>query len=826
MDFSGRILQEEVAHLRWKFDKLGDKNEPYSKTSPTMLTAIDDTSKWHKKSDPNETAILAAYTDGLGQILGQIPAGLMAWNTLQAVYKNFYVFGVIRHLLEELQALKADENIVMISDANEFLKEITRENEAPFVYEKVGTRFKHFLIDEFQDTSGFQWESFKPLLENSLAEGNTNLLVGDVKQSIYRWRGGEMKLLLEGVEEQMGSAYIENKNLDTNFRSLPNVVHFNNALFELLPSVMEDGVRSKIGVELDTSMLSRAYEAVHQKVSSRKQAATFQGMVKLEFIQKSAEAADKNEEILERIPAMLRSLQDHGYALRDIAILVRKKSEGQLIADALMKYAAEHVGDGYHYDVLSDEAMSLSKAAVVKCLLAAMKYLWNQADQVQMKTMWYYRELIKGAEPAHELFDIESIPVRLLSEMEHFDKMTDAWRQLPLLELVEVLTETLDLQDEPKERAYLSGFKEAIYDFVGKQRSDLGEFLIWWEDNSDKRTVKIPEGHDALRILTIHKSKGLQFKAVLMPFMTWEIVNLKNSVTWAPYPCGLEPMPVVPISLTTSLLESHFTDYYVNEVLLNYLDSLNMIYVALTRAEEIFWGLIPDGEKNTNSIVRLEDVFKRVLSSQHVSIDNLNLSKGFDASTGIYQLGEWPNQGRSLSNPLPPVSLQWRYRHWTSLLEVKTYAVDFSAEGLEQRNKRNYGLLIHELLEKARYREDIKGILQSYFFDGKINTEEMENVEQQLDQLFKNPLFASWFDTRSEVMTEQGILLPDGKQKRPDRVIVQPSGATVVDFKTGGEKAAYNDQVKEYMQLIKELLEVPVKGYLCYLETGTIKEVN
>ena len=214
-----------------RFDKLGERQNPIPELTEKQSQFPESEEHWFAKTSKNKDAIIAAFHQGLGQILAQFEPLLIKWNTLEAISNNIFVFGIFRNLLEELTLLKDEENILLISDANEFLKEITKENDAPFIYEKVGNQYRNYLIDEFQDTSGFQWASFKPLLENSLAQGQTNLLVGDVKQSIYRWRGGEMRLLLEEVERQIGEKSIRNEKLDTNFRSLPNIIAFNNALF-------------------------------------------------------------------------------------------------------------------------------------------------------------------------------------------------------------------------------------------------------------------------------------------------------------------------------------------------------------------------------------------------------------------------------------------------------------------------------------------------------------------------------------------------------------------------------------------------------------------
>jgi ATP-dependent exoDNAse (exonuclease V) beta subunit len=252
------------------------------------------------------------------------------------------------------------------------------------------------------------------LLENSLGQGQTNLLVGDVKQSIYRWRGGEMKLLLSQVEDEIGKESIQLENLDTNFRSLPNIINFNNAVFKALPHAMEQVLSTSYGVE-NPQILSQAYSDSFQKISPKKERSAFKGKVKLEFIDPKEDEDDSkfDEIVLGKLPALVMELQDHGYELEDIAFLVRRKSEGEAIADYMMSYAAEHPDTNYSFDVLSDESMYLNKAASVKALVSGFNYLHNPADKVQYKTMWYYLAVLMDAPVDHELFALDKMPAFL-----------------------------------------------------------------------------------------------------------------------------------------------------------------------------------------------------------------------------------------------------------------------------------------------------------------------------------------------------------------------------------------------------------------------------
>ncbi|WP_296705646.1 exodeoxyribonuclease V subunit beta, partial [Algoriphagus sp.] len=669
--------------------------------------------------------------------------------------------------------------------------------------------------------------SFKPLLENSLGQGQTNLLVGDVKQSIYRWRGGEMKLLLSQVEDEIGKDSIQLENLDTNFRSLPNIINFNNALFKALPKAMEQVLSDSYGVE-DPQILSKAYSDSFQEISPKKAKSEFKGKVKLEFIDPKDEEEDSkfDEIVLEKLPDLVMELQDHGYQLEDIAFLVRSKSHGEAIADRMMSHAAKHPDSTYSFDVLSDESMFLNKAASVKALISGFNYLHNPADKVQYKTMWYYLAVLMDAPIDHELFALDKMPTFLEEQVKLFAEKEILMLQLPLMEALEELIKVLGLMELGLEKAYISGFKEAVYDFTSNNRADLSGFLEWWEINQTKRTVKIPEGHNAMRILTIHKSKGLQFKVVVMPFLKWTIFDTgKGNVVWSPFEDQEKGLSaIIPLTLNGDLADSDFSDTYAEEATMAYLDSLNMLYVALTRAEDVFIGFIPYKEK-IGSQNYMEIQLQQLIHSHTDPESDLSLASYYDTESKVFEFGRWPEKREKTLHSKKSPDLRWAYKNWAEVLTLKKYAVDFSIEGMEQRKKQKFGLIVHEILELSADKASALQNLQSFYFEGRLNEEEKQLVGRQLEHLFTDPLFASWFGTKGILLAEQGILLPGGKQKRPDRIILNDEEALIVDFKTGEAQSRYANQVREYMDLVSKLSQKPTKGYLCYLETGVIEEV-
>ena len=818
-----------------RFSRLGDPKFPFPELTEPMLRDLPDSNNWFSKGAKNSPNIISAAEAGLSAILFSWPEKVTQWNTLSALQRNMNAFGVFRDLILELRDLKDEEGILLISDVNDFLKQITEGNEAPFIYEKIGNQYRHFLIDEFQDTSDFQWSSFRPLLENSLAAGNTNLLVGDVKQSIYRWRGGKLELLLNEVQRQIREDLIEVKNLAVNYRSLPGIIGFNNTVFEKLPALMQIGMQDYFEVDAE-NLLTDAFSGVTQEIPEKKKLLEFQGKIHLEFTEKSnsknsSEEEDSEEEssdetVLGKLPTLVMQLQDQGYGLRDIAFLVRKNSQGAEIADYLMNYERENPDSGYRFDVLSEESLFIDKSIAVKCLLALFSYLNNPSDKVALKTLWHYYALLHEVELSHSLFYQHSLPDELQEKEKQLLTLENSLLQLPLVELMEEGLSFLGLTEKKQDLAYVSGFKEAVFDFVKKNRADLSGFLDWWELNKGKCTVKIPEDHDAMRILTIHKSKGLQYKVVIMPFMDWGIVanGQQAPVIWAPYPME-NPTTVVPLTHQKTLRNSHFAHHFDDEVRLAYLDSLNMLYVAFTRAEEVIWGFSDFARsKEGVKLNRTGNVLFTLLSNGFQLPEPTQQVWNAEAMT--FDWGEWgqKNQGKEQKQKTS-FELRWEILDWKEKLKTRNYAWDFSEDGLQARSQRKLGVIIHELLAASQSLEDALRLLREFTFEGRWDEATADEVKVQLEMLFGLNQIQEWFGPAYQSLSEPGILLPGGTQKRPDRILISNDQALVIDFKTGEKRESHLQQVKEYMGLVAKLSLLPVKGYLCYLEPTEILEV-
>jgi ATP-dependent helicase/nuclease subunit A len=748
--------------------------------------------------------------------------------TAEVALKNLYVFGLVSDISRKLKEYKDENNLMLLADAPKFLNGVIQDSDTPFIYEKVGSFFRNYLIDEFQDTSGMQWKNFQPLIVNSLDQGYPSLVVGDVKQAIYRWRGGDLNLLQQDISSLVGKDRVEIKELDHNFRSAFHIVNFNNALFQSAASI--------IAAETGASISAEAYADVAQKISK-----SDDGFVHIEFISEpvqekkqtsflSEEGEDSGSSkwkdlALEQLPVFMERLQEHGVALKDIAILVRKNDEGQRIAAHLLNYKNSSLAKhGCQYDVVSNESLRIDGASTVNLLLGAMRYLLNPEDAIARAQLGY--EFSRIHEPHRELPDVFAVTNQTIFENNlpsAFTKEKPFLKKLSLMELTETLIEIFQLGSQQGELVYLQAFQDLILDFYSRERNDLGAFLEWWEDNKHKKSIQISGEVNAAQILTIHKSKGLQFKYVIIPFCSW---SLDHDVWQAPNLwVKSENDPVanagyLPVKYASIVDETYFAEYYRNERTRIYLDNLNLLYVALTRAEAgmIITAPNSDVRGTKNSIAGLLNNSLR----QHETLKN-----HWNESNLIWCSGEWTAAKVSTTKISNAVSLSHYYSStWRHKLVIRQSAGGYFKELDEARNKIIYGIHMHAVLSRMKYEDDINDTIDSIILEGLITENERQVITEQLHQVLSLPQVKDWFNTSWRVRTEVPVLLPGGNENRIDRLITKGKTAIIIDFKTGERKKNDHHQVLEYINIMRQMNFTDVEGYLLYLKDNEVVDVK
>lgn len=735
----------------------------------------------------------------------------------EVVLNNFYAFGLTADISRKLKEFKDENNLLLLADAPKFLNGIIAKSDTPFVYEKLGSFYKNFLIDEFQDTSGLQWDNLRPLIVNSLDQGHRSLVVGDVKQAIYRWRGGNLNLLQQEIENHIGKERTALKNLDTNFRSAKNLVAFNNAVFETAARV----VASEVDVNLSTAAFSDVAQRIHKEE---------EGIVRIQFIHKTND--EKWEEAaMDEVCKTLETLQQAGVALQDIAILVRRNDEGQRIVAHLLHYKnSPSAKPGMRYDVISNESLRIDGAASVNLLLSAMRYLDNPDDVIARAQLSFEFSRVSGSDRSlTETLMVTSHPLFESYLPDSFTQARQSLRKLPLFELTETLIHIFKLDQQTGELPYLLAFQDIVLNFASRERNDIHELLTWWEENrhTEKTSLKSSGNANAAQLLTIHKAKGLQFKYVIIPFCSWELDHWKSPTLWVNSAEDVfKQAGTLPVRYGSVLKETYFSAYYHSERASCYLDNLNLLYVAFTRAELGLFVTAPAPGKSKKE----DELSKNAGGLLHLAIQSNNaLKNNWDSSQNCWQHGSLtstkPEQPGNAENGL--VLNSYPTGIWRDKLVVRQAGpIFFGADAEDRFTYIQYGIHVHAILSAVHYANELDQGIARLCEGGLLRHEEEAGVRNQLEAIFQNPLVASWFDRQWEVRTEVPLLIPGEGERRVDRLMTRGHKAAVVDFKTGKPVKADHKQVIEYMDILRRMNFTDVEGYLVYTETGEVVEVK
>jgi len=797
------------------------------------------------------------------------------------VLSYFYTLGILNDLSREVRAVTKENNLLLLSDSNYLLKGVIGQEDAPFIYEKIGNRYTNYMIDEFQDTSSLQWQNFRPLVENALAGGDDCLVVGDVKQSIYRWRNGDWKLLASQLKKEFDIAGEE--TLAHNWRSEQNIIDFNNTFFHFASGILQEVFNKELAANSNAehqleglkNLLREAYFQHFQKFPHS--GISRSGTVEIQFIDEK-EVESWKEEALVRMIKRIEQLQDADVALKDIAILVRSGSEGRMVAEALLQHPLTKENDPYRFDVISNDSLFVGSASCVRFILQFLQFLTQPDNGIARGFLLheyekYLRPLLGVADQTGQM----SFGFAEEEKQEHplfarqgevpgefnrwFDPENDdlllQLQNKPLYELVELVVKDFRLDEITSELPFLQAFLDKVLDFSRSEMNDVNSFLEWWSNFGGKQTINVSEQQDAIRVLTIHKSKGLQFKTVLMPFCDWELypAGNKENILWCkPEVAPFNQLEVIPVKYSPKLAKTIFSKDYFNEKFHSFVDNLNLLYVAFTRAESALWTCSP--LPKAGKMDRVKDLLCHVIKEQDkYSFENpdneelLALKALWDEENSIFQLGEFEakevkksvvsesKERKPGAWDLNPMFLSKRFYFGGQAenLEIKRHSEDyFLLKDDQANNPVNKGRLIHALFEKMKTLEDMEPALKRLQFEGQINKEEAMEMQQEIKKVLKHPFAQSWFDGSWNVLNEQSILLKKEvgvdaavNQKRPDRIMLKDDEIVVVDYKSGEyESLNYLLQVKGYMLTLKEMGYENVKGYVWYLKKDKIVEVE
>ena len=743
------------------------------------------------------------------------------YRTASAILSNIYALGILSDVLYNIHVITSAENSFLLSDAGEVLSLITREDQSPFIYEKVGNRYENFMIDEFQDTSIIQWNNLNPLIDNSMAEGFDNLVVGDVKQSIYRWRNSDWKILGSYLNSKIDNDRFISKPLTRNWRSLSNIIKFNNSLFTIIP------VRADELFAGDTGQISfrNIYSEAVQSYSADKTG----GYVRMEFIE-NEEGINWQDKILAMLPSVVESLQKKGYNASDIGIIVRDGKEGARVLRTFIDYSpaiSEENVDNINYSVVSNDSLLLSNSPAISFIIAVLTAVNDPLDMISRALMLRFFLLAEGSPEAETVSLVSDKIIETSGKYfpPAYEDFLERLKQMPLFEATESIIGFFGLGETPANVAYLNTFQDYVVSFSGSKSGDLQSFLDWWETTGSGKSVVLPGNQNAMRILTIHKSKGLEFKVVILPFLSWNLDHIasKQPFLWVkPESSPFNDIGIVPVKYSSELSKTWFDKSYAEEKHSAYVDNINLLYVALTRAKEVLYGFSPDDPKTENSIAR---ILKNAIMSDASAIEaaDFRINRFYDEVKHVFEFGEVPEKGRVIQTEKDFHSGKYVVSQAMDSLKLKLHGENYFSSGeKEVRERINYGKLMHEIFEGIKTASDISNSVRKLVLEGKVTDGESDDLEKRVENLIGSPGVAEWFLPGNEILTEAGILLPSGTTKRPDRVIFKDGKTVIIDFKFGDESDQYLIQVNQYRKLMTEMGYSNIEAVIWYVDKNLI----
>ena len=792
------------------------------------------------------------------------------WNEFQSIQLTLSHLSELRLLhaiADAVDNLTKDTNRFMLSNTQALLKELIADSDTPFIFERIGARLKHVMIDEFQDTSTIQWQNFQVLLANCMAqELSQNLIVGDIKQSVYRWRQGDWGIL-NNIEKSFAHQKIRLKTLDYNYRSEKRIIDFNNAFWEQCVANTAKEVAQDDAEKAE--IVQKAYEDVAQKTHKT----TENGFVKISLYPSKS----MKEAVLEELIETIKELFNNGYGGKNqskIAILVRSKSNIQDIVNALLQ------SFGNEINIVSDEAFRLDASLSVNIIVSAMHLLTHPDDVLTRGKLvkLYNQEVLKKPLTDTDLLvsinesnnidtkNIDKKERRKLATEQQMAKLNSqlppeyvANRELllglPIVDLVDKLFMLFGLDQLEGQSSYICTLYDTLNDFLKDHTADIDDFINEWENSLSSKTIQSDE-IEGIRIMTIHKSKGLEFDNVIIPFCNWEME--KKGTLWCETknkPAPYNKLPLLPIDFSRDkLIGTVFEDDYKEEHFQNIVDNLNLLYVAFTRASKnlFVFGLrqgkttldniakgTPPGNRSYAIELALRQVSEQLQGSLLSFPDDIGSEIHFEYGTLAPETHE--KEHAVADNPF----LIKPDKHIVSIAtypQAATFkqsnkSIEFvKGEDVDPSDRTRYikiGNVLHQLFSTIYTTADIPARLNELEQQGIIYNDEITSAQlrTRIEDAITNPQVQEWFSKRWQLYNECTILeynkdTNEMEEHRPDRVMTDGKEFVVVDFKFGKEREEYKKQVQQYMEILIRMGHKKVSGYLWYVVKNNVVEVK
>lgn len=873
------------------FDFLHMKKKKFQPT-PSFVKSVENgrflKSTVKKKDEYSETELhLADIGSKILDMCNEYTPKAVEYKTVCQILGNFYVLGILHRIQDYVKRYCRENNLMILSSTSDLIDKIIGDDirNTPFIYEKVGVLTEHFMIDEFQDTSKLQWKNFVPLIAETASKGAESMIVGDVKQSIYRWRNGDWHILHDGIASRFGRD-TDIRTLNTNYRSAVNIVDFNNNIYEYIPRSVDAVLSRRL-----KNMPLRFQDVYDTEAVVQKTESTVGGYVRCKFIEASSGSTNirsLEDCSLDDMVAELQRLRSINGDYGGIAVLGRKKGELVKVAEKLLAAEPEPI------PFCSSEALSVADNEAVRFIVAILRYsirpyepLYRAELLVCYKNLFYKGQSCITADDfqvlhnqntsefvvsdwERKLFADYTATIDAVNGEEDFLNRFSELKYLPLQRAVDnIITlfglNGMELPDHGVNKPFIRCFIDAVHDYCIDHTSDIYTFLDYWDENGERIYVPIPETPDSVLLCTIHKSKGLEFDTVFLPFVNFKmgISTKNNNFIFCDYPrsvAGNGLVPFVPVNLkqAKSLMYTEFAQDVFSEFMDCCLDELNVLYVATTRAKrQLYINAIVDcddaktgdcGSDDGSAASFISDLsmagmLKAAMSCRYGAESALDIHESSDGEIQcqVYEIGtlsERANDGVEKSKPLYDDQNDMLFQKDDISIDIKDTRLSLrftNAVNKQDDNSikaRENGIVMHRIFEQMQRMSDIPLILQRVRADGLLDDGRYEEIRDICERLMNNENVIQLFDNDYNIVNEAEIWNPKDKSfHRPDRLMFDDRHheAMVVDYKFGertdSNDARYSRQVNDYMRLIADM-GYKVKGYILYAFKCELVEVN
>ncbi len=719
---------------------------------------------------------------------------------IRLILKNIDSVTVLNEIEKELSEIKRNNNVLFNSEFNKRISDEIKNQPVPYIYERIGEKFQYFFIDEFQDTSVLQWQNLIPLIENSMANGGDCVIVGDGKQAIYRWRGGKAEQFIDLSQKKVEFPFeITPATLDKNYRSYSHIINFSNDFFK----------------HTSSSFSNESYRDMYIDGNNQKINNKVGGYIEIDIFEKN-DAEDLNDQNNSRTENIIRDLTDEGYSLSDICILTRNNKEGISVSNYL-------IDNGI--DVVSKESLLIKNNKNVDFCIQSLKLInFNDDFDARLKVIEYLisnGSIEINEDETHNVYSefvklsTEKFYGRLKKYGINFD--VNSFLKLPLYDAIEEFIRTFNLAENAGTE--IQFFLDFVLEFSSRNNTGINSFLEHWEEKSGKLSLVIPEGLNAVQVMTIHKSKGLEFPIVIFPYANWN-TNDRNPKTWIELENHEENFNGIKNALVginkdlkTTKGGDEIYKTHENEVML---DNLNLLYVALTRpVQRLYVITYKDSRKKLSKYFIDYLNHKSEYIKENMKVDGDKYCFG----EKVFIPTEYNNANKKyeLKNL---ESYKWINRVRMSLEAPKYWNIGEITES-------EYGNLIHSILAEINYADEKEDVLNKLVLDGNLPTDMYDKINNLIDNIILNPNLKQYFSEEYEVKNEQDIILTDKTILRPDRVVIKNNNAVVIDYKTGSRIEKHDEQINTYAKALESIGYTVDKKLLVYLkDTVEVVEIG